>query len=203
MGNCSKTSGSLPSFIMLFILLIAGGCSKNQDDIALPIFDAIGGDFSLPSTLGKLITLSDYHGKVVLLNFGFTSCPDICPTVLSRLAKLNSELEAKYGINSQLLQVIFISVDPERDSTAILKNYLTFFDSTFIGISGSLEETKELAKRYAIYFEKLTVENNSYQVAHTDKILLLDKRGRLRGLYSHADDAVLLSAIVSLAEADL
>ncbi len=190
--------------ILLFTFLVISGCSKNQDDIDLPIYDAIGGDFTLPSTLGAELNLSDYRGKVILLNFGYTSCPDICPMVLHRLAKLSVIVEEQYGVSTEHLQTIFITVDPERDSLGQLKEYLTFFNKSFIGISGSTEQTAELTKRYAVFFEKLAEEGMGYQVAHTDKIFLIDKRGRLRALYGKSDpDEQLINDIVSLVSADI
>ncbi|MCP3674452.1 MAG: SCO family protein [Gammaproteobacteria bacterium] len=190
--------------VLLFVFLTISGCSKNQDDIDLPVYDAIGGDFTLPSTLGAELNLFDYRGKVILLNFGYTSCPDICPMVLSRLAKLSVIAEEQYGVSAERLQTIFITVDPERDSLEQLKEYLTFFNKSFIGISGSTEQTAEIAKKYAVFFEKQKEDGMEYQVAHSDKIFLIDKRGRLRGLYGKSDpDEQLITDIVSLVSADI
>lgn len=190
--------------VLLFTCLFISGCSKNQDDIDLPVYDAIGGDFTLPSTLGTELNLSDYRGKVILLNFGYTSCPDICPMVLSRIAKLSQIAEEQYGVSTEHLQTIFITVDPERDSLGKLKEYLTFFNKSFIGISGTTEQTVEITKKYAVFFEKQIEESMGYQVAHTDKIFLLDKRGRLRALYGKTDsDEQLINDIVSLVSADI
>lgn len=195
---------SIVSITLVFTLLFISGCSKNQDDIDLPVYDAVGGDFTLPSTLGAELNLSDYRGKVILLNFGYTSCPDICPMVLSRLAKLSARVEEQYGVSTEQLQTIFITVDPERDSLGQLKEYLAFFNKSFIGISGSTEQTAEITKKYAVFFEKQAEEGMGYQVAHTDKIFLLDKRGRLRALYGKTDtDEQLVNDIVSLISADI
>ena len=84
-------------------LLLITGCSKNQDNIDLPIYDGIGGDFTLPSTLGKKLILSNYQGKVVLVNFGYTSCPDVCPMVLTRLARISNQLIEQYAVGSNEL----------------------------------------------------------------------------------------------------
>jgi len=194
---------------IIFPLLLAtvvglSGCSKNQDDIDLPVFDALGGDFTLPSTLGSPLTLSDYKGRVVLINFGYSSCPDICPMVLGHLSKVSKQLKDAHSIDAKQLQVIFITVDPERDAIDKLVKYLAFFDGDFVGVRGTIEQTSELAKKYAVFFEKQAEENMNYQVAHTDKIFLLDKRGRLRGLYSSGDQKEkLIKDIVSLAEAEI
>ena len=193
--------------IILFLisgLLLITGCSKNQDNIDLPIYDGIGGDFTLPSTLGKKLILSDYHGKVVLVNFGYTSCPDVCPMVLTRLARISNQLIEQFAVGSNELQTIFISVDPERDTLDKLTEYLAFFNPDFIGISGSLVETDGLAKQYAVFYEKQADKAMGYQMAHTDKIFLLDKKGRIRGLYDKTDpDEQLINDIHSLISAGI
>jgi len=194
----------LARILLLIIFFSISSCSKNQDDIELPIYDAVGGDFTLPGTLGSDITLSDYQGKLVLLNFGYTNCPDICPMVLGRLAKLTATLEERHGVTPKKLQTIFITVDPARDSLEQLTEYLAFFNSNFIGISASDEQTIEVTRKFAVFFEKQAEESMGYQVAHTDKIFLLDKRGRLRALYSKTDaDEKIINDIVSLSAADI
>ena len=191
------------ALLLVLGLLLLSGCTKNQDDIDLPIFSALGGDFTLPSTVAESLTLSDYKGKVVLINFGYTSCPDICPMVLARIAQLSKQLETEFAINAQQLQIFFISVDPERDTVEQLKEYLAFFNPDFIGIRGSAEQTQELAKKYAVFYEKQPEDNIGYQVAHTDNIFLMDKRGRLRATYGKTTkDEKLIKDIVSLAKAD-
>ena len=190
--------------LLLVTFVFVSGCSKNQDDIDLPIYDAIGDDFTLPSTLDAPLTLSDYKGKIVLLNFGYTNCPDVCPMVLTRLANISNRLESEFGISTNRLQTIFISVDPERDDIIRLKEYLGFFNPNFIGISASLEATHQVTKSYSVFFEKVQDENAGYQVAHNDKIFLLDKRGRLRALIGKTDpDQKLINDIASLAAAEL
>lgn len=189
----------------LFIsVLILSSCTQNQDDVELPVYDALGGDFTLPSTLGKPLTLSEFEGKIVLINFGYTSCPDICPMVLTNMDKLAKELSSKYFIGTDKLQTIFITVDPERDTIPRIKEYLQFFNTDIIGVSGSANQITELTKRYAVFYEKLPQQDTDYQVAHTDKIFLLDKRGRLRGLYSISENKEkLLTNIISLNAAEI
>ena len=193
--------------VLLMTLVLVSGCTKTQDDVDLPVYDAIGGDFSLPSTLGKTLTLSDYKGKVVLINFGYTYCPDICPMVLSRLGGLSKQLSTQHSIDDLQLQVIFITVDPERDTIERLKDYLSFFGKEIIGVAGTDAQTLNIASSYSVFFEKVLEdgeESSSYQVAHSDKIFLLDKRGRLRALYGKADkDEKLISDIVDLAAAEI
>lgn len=194
--------------ILLVLVLIASvlsACAKNQDDVNLPVLDAIGGDFTLPASVGRDVSLSDFKGKVVLLNFGFTHCPDVCPMVLTRLAKLTKELQEQHGIGADKVQTLFISVDPERDNIQHLKEFLTFFNTDFIGLSGSLEQTGKVTKQYGAFYQKQALESDgSYRVIHNDRIFMIDKRGRLRALYAQSDaDEKMLSDIVSLAEADI
>jgi len=127
-----QVSRLLMTMLFSIVLLITPGCSQNQDEVNLPIYDSVGGNFTLPSTLGKDVSLSDFRGKVVLLNFGYTQCPDICPMVLNHLSKLSEKLSNKYGIKPELLQTIFVSVDPDRDTIEHLTEYLAFFPGEFL-----------------------------------------------------------------------
>lgn len=160
----------------------------------IPIINTIGGEFELPSTLGKPIKLSDFQGKVIMLNFGYTSCPDICPMVLTRLAKISKALKVTRGFDKSKLQTFFISTDPERDDVNHLQQYLDNFHPDFVGLSGSAASTKKVAQQYGVYYQKEEFTSTStapdtptYDMAHTDRIFLLDKIGRLRKLYSEAD----------------
>ncbi len=191
----------LKTFLFTCCIIISS-CSKTQDEVNLPILDAVGGDFILPGTTQQSVSLADYRGAVVLVNFGYTSCPDVCPMILSSLSELTKNIYNE-GYNKQQLQIIFISVDPERDNIKHLKQYLNFFHPDFAGVSASLEQTRKVTKKYAVFFEKLEADENGYQVAHTDKIFLMDKRGRLRGLYTNSvDDEKLFNDIIKLIEAD-
>ena len=178
----------------------------------LPIIDSIGGEFELPSSLDKPVKLSDYQGKVIMINFGYTSCPDICPMVLTRIAKVTKALKERRGFDTTKLQTLFITTDPERDDASHLLQYLTHFHPDFIGLTGTTEAIKQVAKQYGVYYKKEspphllksptsddlsihdtgthktgTHNTSTYEVAHTDKIFLLDKLGRLRKLYSEED----------------
>ena len=191
--------------LLLAVLMFAiSGCTENQNDIDLPVLDAIGGDFLLPSTLGRELSLSEYQGRVVLINFGYTHCPDICPMVLGRLAKLTKRLESERNMGKEHLQTLFITVDPERDTVPHLKEYLVFFNTGFIGLSGSAEQMLKVSKQYAAFTQKQPGKQDEYQVIHNDKIFLIDKRGRLRALYGKSDsDEKILNDIAALARAEV
>ncbi len=139
-----------------------------------------GRDFSLNGTDSARHTLSDFSGKVVLVFFGFTQCPDICPTALLRAANVKKML----GKDGQRLQVLFITLDPERDNAQLLGNYVSAFDPTFLGLYGSLQETQQTAKEFKVYYKKVPT-GSSYTMDHSALSYLYDTTGRLRIALSH------------------
>lgn len=154
----------------------------------LPINTRLGGDFQLPSTLkgedgepGKVASLSDYHGKVVLLNFGYTSCPDICPMVLARMTQIVKRL----GEDAAEVQGVFVSFDPERDSAARLSEYIPYFNKGFVGFTGSEEQIAAAAKQYGVIYMPQRGESAAGVLfSHSDFIYLLDRQGRVRALFA-------------------
>lgn len=150
----------------------------------LPINTKLGGDFTLPSTVSESSSLSDFKGKVVLLNFGYTSCPDICPMVLNRMAVVMNELDEQ---RSQV-QPIFITFDPARDTIERLQQYLKYFGEDFVGFTGTDQQLAAVAKQYGV----IAIARKSDSAAgtlytHSDYIYLLDQQGRVRALYSKSD----------------
>ncbi|PJX25803.1 SCO family protein [Advenella sp. S44] len=137
--------------------------------------------FSLNGTDGARHTLADFRDKIVLVFFGFTQCPDICPTALVRAANVKKLL----GKDGQRLQVLFITVDPERDNPPLLGNYVSAFDPSFLGLYGSLEETRQTAKEFKVYYKKIPT-GSSYTMDHTALTYLYDTKGRLRIALSHS-----------------
>ena len=144
-----------------------------------------GGDFSLTGPEGKTVSLEDFRNKVVLIYFGYTFCPDVCPITLSNLKMLMLSLEEK----AEDVQVIFISIDPERDTYQKLKDYVPYFHPTFIGLTGSEAELASVAKKYQTFYLKQKVESEAgYLMAHTDVVILVDQNGRFRGRYKSKYD---------------
>lgn len=137
-------------------------------------------EFGLTDAKGNGIHLKDMHGKVVLLFFGYTYCPDICPTTLAELKLTMKDL----GKKSEQVQVIFISVDPQRDTSESMQSYVERFDPAFIGLGGTEEELAPIWNEYGIFreIEEGTSENN-YIVNHTGRIILIDQDGNLRLSY--------------------
>ncbi|GAB2454597.1 SCO family protein [Comamonas humi] len=137
-------------------------------------------DFSMPDQEGKLRTLADFKGKVVVVFFGYTQCPDVCPTTMLELANVKKQLGAK----GEQLQVVFVSVDPERDTPEVLKAYMANFDPSFVGLSGSPEQLAAMAKDFKVYYKKVEGSTpGSYTMDHSAGDYIYDPQGRLR-LYS-------------------
>ncbi|MBK8432038.1 MAG: SCO family protein [Chloroflexi bacterium] len=138
-------------------------------------------DIEMMSTTGERVSLSDYRGKVVLLFFGYTSCPDICPATLLELRTAVREL----GGDSDQIQVVMVTVDPQRDDVPRLKQYVTQFDERFIGLVGTDEELIASAAQYGIFYQAHEVEGSQagYFMDHTAAIMAFDKDGYLRLMY--------------------
>ena len=134
-------------------------------------------ELSLRGSDGAELTLARYRGKVVILGFGFTSCPDVCPTTLSTLAKARKQL----GAEAEDVQVVYVTVDPERDDAERLRKYLTSFDPTFVGGTGSAEQLAAVRHEYGVAATRKTLES-SYAFAHSSYTYLIDRDGKLRAL---------------------
>jgi len=137
-------------------------------------------DFTLVGADEQRVSLSDFRGKLVLLYFGYTYCPDICPATLAELALAKRAL----GINGNQLQVVMVTVDPERDTPRVLSTYLRRFDPSFVGLTGPLEEIASVAVALGIVHEKQegTIDTG-YLINHTGSVLAVDKGGYLRLLF--------------------
>ncbi len=137
----------------MYVLLLVSGCGGGAQKFnGVDITGAnYARDFALTDHTGAKRTLADYRGKVVAVFFGFTQCPDVCPTTLSDLAQVKKRL----GNDGDRLQVIFITVDPERDSQAVLQRYVPSFDPSFVALYGSAEQTAATAKEFKVFYQKV------------------------------------------------
>ncbi len=136
-----------------------------------------GRDFTLPDLDGRPRALADFKGRAVVVFFGFTQCPDVCPTTMAELAALRKRL----GADGERVQAVFITVDPERDTPELLKAYMAGFDASFIALRGSLEQTQAVAKSFKAFFQKVPgKEPGSYSMDHTAGAYVFDPAGRLR-----------------------
>jgi len=133
-------------------------------------------DFTLINQDGQPVRLSDYRGKLVVLFFGYTHCPDVCPTTLARLNQVMRQL----GEAGKSVQVLFVSVDPERDTPAVLKQFLSHFNPMFVGLTGQAEEVAAVNTAFGVYVKKEEVGSAAgYLVTHTTRIYVIDREGRL------------------------
>lgn len=136
-----------------------------------------GRDFNLLDTTGKPRTLADYRGKAVVIFFGYTQCPDVCPTTLAELA----EVMKKLGPDADRVQVLFVTVDPERDTPDLLSKYVPAFDPRFAGLYGDAAATERVAKEFKIIYQKQPgATPGSYTMDHSAGTYVFDPKGRLR-----------------------
>jgi cytochrome oxidase Cu insertion factor (SCO1/SenC/PrrC family) len=154
---------------------------------------AAGGDFTLTDHNGKKFRLADQRGKTLLLFFGYTSCTEACPVILSRVNSVFKQL----GPERAKVLAVFISVDPQRDTTQVLREYVKYFSAHTVALTGKKEELDAVVKQYGAKYE---VEKSDsalgYHVSHTTDIYLLDQRGTLRSRFKHTDNAALMVARV-------
>ena len=135
---------------------------------------AIGGPFKLTDQTGQQVTDQDLKGRPFLVFFGFTHCPDVCPTTLFEV----SEILRTLGPDADRMRALFITVDPERDTPAVMKDYLSSFDPHLAGLTGDPAAIAAVAKAYRVYFKKVPLDQGGYTMDHTAIIYLMDKEGR-------------------------
>jgi protein SCO1/2 len=174
---------------MLALALLSAGCDKlASKPAAFQNTDLTGLDyakgFSLTDHTGKARTLADFRGKVVVLFFGYTQCPDVCPTTMAEMAGVMKEL----GPAADEVQVLFVTLDPERDTQALLASYVPAFDKRFLGLRGTLDQTAQTAKEFKVFVAKVPgKEPGSYTVDHTAGSYVFDKEGRVRLFLRHGN----------------
>ena len=158
--------------------LAIAGC-KPAGETHFELTDVTGADFGKELNLtdhhGQPRTLADFRGKVVAIFFGYTHCPDVCPTVLADLASVAKEL----GPSADQLQVLFVTVDPERDTREVLAQYVPAFNPSFLGLYGDAAATARAAKAFKVFYQKHGSGDN-YSVDHAAGTYILDQQGRLR-----------------------
>lgn len=168
----------------LLAACVLASCTSPPPFKAKPVPDSpMAPAFTLVDQFGAQRSLSDFRGKVVSLFFGFTHCPDVCPTHLARQAEAMRQL----GPLADQVAVLFVSLDPERDSPEALKIYMNAFDPRFVALTGSPEETSKVAKQYKIFWQKTPLPGSAlvYTIDHTTHSLVIDQHGRLRLTVPH------------------
>jgi protein SCO1/2 len=179
---------SLYRYSALAIVCILVGCHPGQPSFqATDITGAdFGRTFALTDHNGKPRTLEDFRGKVVILFFGFTHCPDVCPTTLAELAGAMRKL----GPAGEQVQVLLVTVDPDRDTTELLAKYVTAFNPKFLGLRGSAEETARVAKEFKVIYQKVAGPRpDNYSMDHSAGSYIFDRQGRLRLYVSYGRGA--------------
>ena len=171
-------------FSLLLLALLLAACSPDAPKFRST--DITGADFGKELALtghdGKPRTLADFHGRFVVLFFGYTHCPDICPTTLVDMA----EVMKKLGKDAARVQVLFVTVDPERDTPEVLAKYVPAFDPGFLGLSGDAAATQRAAKEFKIFYEKRAGSTpSSYTVDHSGQSYVIDPLGKLRLFVRH------------------
>ena len=180
----------LASTALALLVTFAGGCNRSEEPLigqfkGLDITGVpYGKDFRLTDHNQQERTLADFKGKVVMLYFGFVQCPDVCPTALSRAVETKQLL----GADGERLQVIFVTVDPERDTAPILKEYMAAFDPSFLAMSTDIQGTRRTADSFKAYYKKVPT-GSSYTMDHSALSYLFDPSGNLRVAMRHEQTA--------------
>ena len=172
-------AGCFGIFLFIMLPIVLSIQDKKEDYVA----SIKGSEFSLNDVNNNLITEKSFQGPATALFFGFTHCPDVCPMTLNKLSIILERLKKE----NKSLKVFFISIDPERDTPEVMKDYLSSFDGKFIGITGEPEKIFILSKSWGIKSEKIFSENGDYTVNHSSPIILL-KDGKYVNRITHHDD---------------
>lgn len=172
---------------LLAVSMILAGCGeKTAPAPAFKNVDITGAafarDFALTDHTGKPRTMADFKGKVVVMFFGFTQCPDVCPTTMAEMSAVMKEL----GPQADKVQVLFVTVDPERDTKELLAQYVPAFDPRFLGLYGTPEQTAAVAKEFKVFYSKVEGKTpGSYSIDHTAASYIFDLNGKVRLLVRH------------------
>jgi protein SCO1/2 len=169
----------IATFALLSLAALVAGCDSSPKP-SFQLTDLTGAefgrDFQLTDHNGKPRTLADFKGKVVAIFFGYTHCPDVCPTALGELAIVVNEL----GKDAGRMQVLFITADPERDTPALLSRYVPAFHPDFLGLYGDVDATARTAKEFKVFYQKQPLPGGGYSVDHSAGTYIYDTKGRLR-----------------------
>ncbi len=172
-------TGCLVIFLFIMLPIILSVQDKKDEYVA----SITGSSFSLKDVDNNKITEKSFQGPATALFFGFTNCPDVCPITLNKLTLIIDELKKE----KKTLKVFFISIDPERDTTNVMKDYLSSFENKIIGITGKSEEIFTLSKSWGIKSQKIFSDSGSYTVDHSSPVLLL-KDGKYADRITHHDN---------------
>jgi protein SCO1/2 len=191
------------------LVLVAAGCSSraqtSEETSAARLMDdlmwnrgPIGGPFALIDHTGKLRTDEDFRGELLLIYFGYSYCPDVCPTDLQQIGLAVDGL----GARAEAVQPLFITLDPERDTAVHLAEYVPFFHPRLIGLTGSAEQIRRVALAYKVYYAKYPPDSSDYVIDHSSFIYLVDKAGKYIGFFPSGTTADRMIEIINLKLSD-
>jgi protein SCO1/2 len=188
-----RTPLSLIPYLFLAAFVAVGALWNLSSGVSLQGAIAgasIGGPFALIDQDGKPKTDADFHGRSALLYFGYTNCPDVCPTTLAVIADAMKQMGAK----ASRVTPVFITVDPARDTPKVLKTYLAAFGPQFVGLTGSAGAIKKVAGEYRVYYARHPLQGGGYSMDHSSELYLLGPGGKLTTFYDAGIDAKTLAA---------
>jgi protein SCO1/2 len=181
-----RLSRFLVACCALLLLAACGQQKQSFQNLDITGGTEFGKDFSLVDHHGQTRTLSDFKGKAVVMFFGFTQCPDVCPSTMTEMAAVMEQL----GADADRVQVLFVTVDPERDTQPLLAEYVPHFDRRFLGMRPADEAAlKKLASDFKVYYAKVTRSDGSYTMDHTAGSYVFDPQGHLRLFVKHGQGA--------------
>lgn len=163
--------------------LVFGGRDPLTGAIGLAASD-VGGPFSLTDMNGRAVTEATFAGRPHVFFFGYTHCPDVCPTTLGEYAALKQQL----GADANKVELIFVTVDPERDTPAVLKDYLSSFGDIVLGLTGTRPQTDAIIAAFRVYAKKVPADDGDYTMDHTAASFMFDRNGRFRGTIGYQED---------------
>lgn len=174
---------------LLLVAALAGGLLWHESEMVPGLGRSVvtgqatvGGPFRLTDQNGKPVSAADFHGRYMLIYFGYSFCPDVCPTTLSIMAQALDQM----GADSTRIVPIFITVDPTRDTPKVLADYMKAFGPRFVGLTGNDAEVKAVEKEYRVYAAKRPLENGNYGMDHSSVIYLMGPTGKLVSFYDEA-----------------
>jgi protein SCO1 len=184
---------------LLLTAVALAACSAEKPKPAFKNIDITGAAYakalSLPDVDGKTRTLADFNGKVVIVFFGFAQCPDVCPTTMAEIA----EVRQKLGAVGAKVQPVFITVDPERDTAPVLKEYVRAFGGDVVALRGTLEQTQSAARDFKVFFAKVPGKTEgSYTIDHTAGSFVFDPKGQVRLFVRYGGGADALASDLTL-----
>ena len=175
---------ALAAFATVTVLMYDTASNLIDDKGALNQFSEIGGPFTLVDSNGDEFTDKDIIGKPTVLFFGFTHCPDVCPTTLAEIQNWINQL----GEKADNLNYLFVTVDPERDTPEVLRDYVSSFDQRIIPLTGSIQQVNQMIKTYRVYAQKVETDDGDYTMDHTASVYLMNSNNQFDGTISFGEN---------------